>query len=675
MSRNGIYTGENIDDALKKALIELSLPEEAVEVHTISEESTGFFGLKKSKAKIKVTPKPRFFEESWESMLDDYLEDTAPDEDRGKELQLNLNGKAWIKEGSLYFQDTDEQKPLLLIPGNIKVVKNGKSVEKKTFLSQGDQLEFSLDLPPRETSWSVKVDKKNQIVKLDIRPGAYFISTIEDRPPAAQLQLQSHTKEMPLNQLTEKDIYDQLDRMEIVEGICPEEITKAAASESMGNFTIARGKLPVNGRNGKLDFTIDLREQSGRFKEKLDGTIDFRESIYIPTVTQGTVLASIVDPTPGEHGLSVFGEVLKAKAGKPIQLSPGEGIDIADDTKEVIALTSGRPYVEQRGQTVRLSILPKLVHRGDLQIADGNIHFIGDVEVLGSVEEQMAIEAAGDIWIHKHIDKGILQSSSSVTVNGNALNSKITAGKSSAVFDKVLQLLKQLLYHYPAFLKTFTQVTQSEAFQTTYKNKNGWGALVKALQEKRFPEVQPAASALTAYITEHSSSFDARWRSFSDSLQYGLLTFHHKQPPEETLFINIQKQAFQFHDILESPSASDSRIAMRYVAYSELYCEGEVDILGKGAIHTKIFADGFVTVHQKFIGGGIQAKKGITVKEAGSPGGAKTLLETEEGTITVDHVHPDVVLTVGGQRMKIREEKLGLTACLDEHGNLKISTK
>lgn len=673
MSDKGIYSAESVEEALKKALHEMSLPKEAVDIHIISEGSSGFFGLKKSKATIEVTRKSQPPEESWESMLDDYLEKDETSRDRSEKLQLKLEGKAWIKEGSLYFQDTDVQKPLLLIPANITVIKNGVPAEKKTFLTKGDNLEFSLDIPPRETSWSIKVDKKKQVVELKIQPGAYYISTIEDHPPAGQLHLRAETKEMPLNQLTEKDIYDQLDKMEIVEGIQEEEIAKAAITENSGTFVIATGKLPVNGQNGKLDFIIDLREQSGSYKEKLDGTIDFRESIHIPTVTEGTVIASIVEPTPGEDGLSVFGEVLKAKSGKPIQLAPGEGIDIAPDTNEIIALKNGRPHMDQKGQTVRLSILPKLVHRGDLQLADGNIRFIGDVEVLGSVEEQMMVEAAGDIWVHKNIDKGTVQSSSSVTINGNALNSKISAGKSSAIYEEVLHLLKQLLYHYPSFLKVFTQVTQSEAFQTSYSSKNGWGALVKALQEKKFPEVQPAAAALTAYISEHEAFFDAKWRSFSDMLQFGLLTFHHKKAPDPKMFADIQTQAFQFHDILESPSTSESRIALRYTAYSELYCEGEVDILGKGAIHTQIHADGFVTVHQKFIGGKIFAKKGISIKEAGSPGGAKTILETEEGSIILEHVHPDVVITVAGQRMKIREEQFHLNASLDKDQKLKVS--
>ncbi|SDN75919.1 FapA family protein [Alkalicoccus daliensis] len=674
MEKNHIFTGESVDEAVQVALAALNVAEESVDIKILQNEGPGFFGLGRTKAKIKVVHKMPSEETGWENMLQKYTAENTSSEERGEELQLNLDGKAWIKEGSLYFQDTAEQKPVLILPGGVTALKNGKPVEKKTILSQGDRLDFSLEKQARETSWSVKVDNQKQLVELRVTPGAYFVSTIEDAPPAANLYISTASQEIPLNQLTEKDIYEQLERMDIVEGICEEEIKAATRAERPASFIIAKGKLPVHGNNGKINFIIDIRQQSGNYKEKLDGTIDFRESIHIPTVNEGTVFASIIEPTPGEDGISVFGEVLKAKAGKPIQLAPGAGIEINEETNEVVAVSSGRPHVDQRGQSVRLSILPKLLHRGDLSLQDGNIHFIGDVEVHGSVHEQMMIEAAGDIWIHKNVDKASLQSSKSIIINANALNSKIVAGQSSAIYEEALKLLKQFLYNYPSFLKVFQQVTSSEAFQSSYNGKNGWGPLVKALQEKKFPEVKKSAEALTAYINAQKTLFEGKWKDFSDMIQYGLLTFHHKSPLAEDHFFEIERQAFQLHDVLESPSASSSRIALKYAAYSEMYCDGEVDILGKGAIHSHIYADGYVTIHQKFIGGKISAKKGMNIKEAGSPGGAKTLLQTDStGVIKIEHAHPDVLLSVGGINHKIRMEEFYLTARLDSEGRMKIS--
>ncbi|NJP38539.1 DUF342 domain-containing protein [Alkalicoccus luteus] len=171
----------------------------------------------------------------------------------------------------------------------------------------------------------------------------------------------------------------------------------------------------------------------------------------------------------------------------------------------------------------------------------------------------------------------------------------------------------------------------------------------------------------------YSGLFEQQWLDFGEDLQSALLTFHRAQTIDDRIFQDLQQKAFQLHDLLESPAVSRSRIAIRYAAHSNLISAGEIDVLGKGVMHSYLEADGFITVHQRAIGGTLKSERGISVKEAGSPGGARTLLETaESGTIEIEHCHPDVVLTIGRARKLIDSEMTDIRASLDDDGRMQL---
>ena len=57
--RNGIeFEGSNVEDAIKKALLQLKVSRDDVEIKVVCEEKGGLFGMEGAKpAKIKVTVK------------------------------------------------------------------------------------------------------------------------------------------------------------------------------------------------------------------------------------------------------------------------------------------------------------------------------------------------------------------------------------------------------------------------------------------------------------------------------------------------------------------------------------------------------------------------------------------------------------------------------------------
>ncbi|PRO66169.1 flagellar assembly protein A [Alkalicoccus urumqiensis] len=670
------FTGMTVEEAVDTAAKHYQVPADQLDIRVLESGGSGFFGIrKKSQAKISVRMKASASIPEWEGLLDVY---TSADQrkDHGS-LAGSTKGKVWIRENQIYFDDSGPRKPIVHVPREVEFRKNGEAADGRVFLSSGDTVEMTVDVPPRETSWSVEVDKKKQEVRLTVRPGAFFTAEIKEKRPAEQIRIEYDVTETPFNQLNRQDIMDQLGRMKICHGIEEKAIQTACRADKEAVFVIASGKLPKHGKDGRLDFTIDIKERNKIYKEREDGTIDYRESIEIPNVEEGLVFAKVIEPTEGEDGISVFGEVLKSRPGKPIQLIAGDGVALEEESRELIAAASGRPKFEHRGQTIRLSILPKLVHRGNLTLEEGNIRFIGDVEIVGSVESKMVVEAFGDAWVHQNVDGGFVHSRGSTTINGNALNARVAAGRSSALYDDVQHLLRRFLEAFLPFRKAFEQIIQSDAFRSSYTLESGWGPLVKRLLEKRFSALHREAQTFTAYVEENSGLLDRRWTDYSTDIKKGLLVFHQRKSLPEDFFLQLEEGGRELHDLLQTPVLSTSRLALRYAAQSVLYSDGEIDILGKGVMHSHLYADGAVTIQQRMIGGRVHAGKEITVGEAGSPGGAKTQLTVKDpsGTISCSVCHPDVVFTIDDRRYIVQQEMHQVKVFLNDKGLLEVTEK
>lgn len=172
---------------------------------------------------------------------------------------------------------------------------------------------------------------------------------------------------------------------------------------------VAEGQAAQDGQDGCLEFLVDV---SGRrhYAEGADGSLDFRETNLIKSVTDRERLARVVEPTEGTPGRSIFGEVLGPKAGKPVRYKAGGNVELAGD--QLVSTVSGQPRFDGE----KLWVDPVLVVSGDVDYEVGNIHFTGTVEVRGSVLDGFTVEAEGDIEIAGMAGACELRSGGDITV-------------------------------------------------------------------------------------------------------------------------------------------------------------------------------------------------------------------------------------------------------------------
>ncbi|MHB0886668.1 MAG: FapA family protein [Bacillota bacterium] len=196
---------------------------------------------------------------------------------------------------------------------------------------------------------------------------------------------------------------------------------------------VARGKVPVNGENGRIEYGFAADRVAGRPAEMEDGRVDFYNLSIVENVVTGQVLATRVPATDGEPGQTVTGEPIKAKPGRPVNILGGTNTELVENGAKLVATADGQAALAPNG---RLSIFPVYEVKGDVDFSTGNIDFIGSVVVRGSVAHGFTIKAGNDVTIEGHVDSANIEAGRNVVIRGGVQGrgkGRITAGGSVSV--------------------------------------------------------------------------------------------------------------------------------------------------------------------------------------------------------------------------------------------------
>lgn len=220
----------------------------------------------------------------------------------------------------------------------------------------------------------------------------------------------------------------------VLVGIDEDALRRAIALESSRvPVIVARGKVPVNGENGRIEYGLFADRAAGRPAEMEDGRVDFYNLSIVENVVTGQVLATRVPPTDGQPGQTVTGETIKAKPGRPVNILAGTNTEVVENGSKLVATADGQAVQTSNG---RLSVFPVYEVKGDVDFSTGNIDFIGSVVVRGSVAHGFSIKAGNDVTIEGHVDSATIEAGRNVTIRGGVQGrgkGRITAGGTVSV--------------------------------------------------------------------------------------------------------------------------------------------------------------------------------------------------------------------------------------------------
>ena len=220
----------------------------------------------------------------------------------------------------------------------------------------------------------------------------FFISVTKDHL-IAKLEI----NEEKLHALKEISIeFDDLKKFiaehQITYGVDEDKIKEIVENFSLDLFpaVIAKGIEKVDGKDGKIKYEYDMNTKVDRSEGW-----DFRDVMRIPTVKEGEKLATLIPPTEGKHGMTVYGKKIPPRPGKPALLRPGKNVTFNEKENCFYATAEGQITVKSN----RLHVYTVYEVPESLSMKIGNIDFKGTVIIRGDVPSGFTVKATGDIKI------------------------------------------------------------------------------------------------------------------------------------------------------------------------------------------------------------------------------------------------------------------------------------
>ena len=204
--------------------------------------------------------------------------------------------------------------------------------------------------------------------------------------------------------LTEQDIRSELKKNRITYGISDRYIKAYLMGRQFcRDIPIAKGKPVVPGQDARVSYHFATNPVS---KPKLleDGSVDFHELNMFTNVKKGDLLAELIPDVPGQNGMDIYGNVIKAPNVRKEMLRYGRNISVSDDKLRIYSDVDGDVRLE--GDTVFVSNTYQVA--ADVDASTGDSHYDGNVVVSGSVRSGFCVEAAGDIEVNGAVEGATL---------------------------------------------------------------------------------------------------------------------------------------------------------------------------------------------------------------------------------------------------------------------------
>ena len=152
------------------------------------------------------------------------------------------------------------------------------------------------------------------------------------------------------------------------------------------------------------------------------------------------------------------------------------------DGNKVIATTEGRPTV--KNGIFYVNKIFEATH--DVDMKSGNISFIGDVKIAGSVKDGMMVEAGNGIDIGGNVENAKIIAQGEVHIKGNCLNANILVGAKDFSVQLYLNELTELKESLEELMNSYEDINKRNLLGAD----RSVGEIIKVLLETKFKDIQ-----------------------------------------------------------------------------------------------------------------------------------------------------------------------------------------
>ncbi|WP_322904319.1 FapA family protein [Paenibacillus campi] len=675
MERSVISRGKTVEQAIDRALTLLEASKQQVSIEVIDEENKGLLGFNVRPAVVKVTLMPEQQQFLPGHQASDQLQQVAQRSSTAQgiaEREVVTDNQSYRQPLSVLETEqtavsiTDDVRSYADIP-SAEAVRNGQiwieggEVRVRTFpggalpkldafksgdvlingeplmagltaeINEQDRIEIMLTEELREPIWQVQIDAKAMTVSLHVEPGSHIQRYLLDTEPEARLMLRVGQRR-EIVPIESARVLEQLQTLGVVHGIDRQALEQTCRVCEAGEYTIAKGTEPIPGADAMFELHADTEAKKVQPKLRHDGTIDYRETREFPSVGEGELIGVIRPAKPGQAGIDVYGRQIAAPAVRQMQILAGKDVKLSEDGLQAIAGRAGMPTQVKQGYNIKLSIVPKLMQSGDINLSTGNIHFLGDVEISGAVQDTMKVEAEGNIHIRGNINMANIVAGQSLIVNANVISSHVIVGQIYLFYGQIAPLLQTVAEQSELLKAAIRQVSSASAFKHDDMNEYGLAPLFKVLFQGRFRGMYDMLQYIIKLREQYGVLPGDDWKRYYEQLQRGFLTddsSHFRTADDLEGFI---RRTRYLYSVVVVPAMEQIFARLHHVQNSHIRCGGNL-IIEKGCYNAHLYCEGHLQADGNLRGGTYYAVSGMTVQEAGSPGTGSTSLRVGEKAV------------------------------------------
>ena len=579
-----------------------------------------------------------------------------------------------VKEDRIILKRKVKNKyPVICGDKNIELYLNGRRVTGSVILTNETELKFKVKEASQKNSIEIFVtdDKLKAYLKTGQKHEGIYRLMILPAPGEDEDILVGVEKiqDVPSTPATEEEVLQYLAKAQITFGLKKEAVKKAIAAPGR-KVLIAEGKPPVKSTNGYIEYLFKEKEKEPENGAQFSDKVDHFSFHKVRSVKKGEILAVKYPPQLGKVGYNVYGEKTTVAAPTDPQWRIGDGVEVVDN--QAIAVRSGRPAVKDG----YLTVLPVYCVENDLDLSVGNIDFHGDVTVKGNVQDNFRIKATGMVKVGQSMTQALVESDNSVEVENNIIGCRVTAGGNSIYYQEACSYLNRLGMLFAEQEKA-VKVLKNNALSKMKEKKHGDRAIIQLLLDTKYRII--VANLKSFY--KLAGQFDTG-KTVTDLIEL------FKELPEkisekgrcniENLaeLNDLRQRIIRTYEIIKKLDVNKAYVQAGYIQNSQIKAGGDIMVTKKGVYNSYLLSGGKVIIKGNpgvFRGGVIQARGDVFVKELGSPGGSKVLVQTDAGNrIIATKVYANVTLTIGDRTYKFEEDDSGICARIDRDGKLAL---
>jgi uncharacterized protein len=265
---------------------------------------------------------------------------------------------------------------------------------------------------------SKKASKGFDLIMISLIP---LVSFSEDKMQAA-VSLYPPVSNCP--ELTGELLFDILTFHEVRFGMTREYLnellTRCKKERSLlKNETVARGLLPLDGKDSFLRFDIEVGPLPGKVLG--NGKIDFRERKMFVGVTKGQIIATRVPPTDGTPGINVLGDEVPQLPGKILPITVSDDAEYDEESGVIRAIRSGILSLVNENS---IKVCAKQVIPGNIDYSTGNIESQNAVEISGTILPGFKVKTKGDLLLCGNVRSATIKCKGNLVVKGGILGKR-----------------------------------------------------------------------------------------------------------------------------------------------------------------------------------------------------------------------------------------------------------